>query len=318
MMRCCPKCGAYSADGLLTFCLVDGTPLLAISPESSAWSEGVRVLEEGERSLRKQRRKLRWRRIVMGATTMVITTMVVCVVAVNGWIYLKPNPDRRHPQPPYLSTLPGVGGSIMPNPDIAPVPDQPTLPGTATLSPDREPSPSRSTGPSPSPDSGTPTPSPTLTLTMVFTPTPTPTPTPPTPTPTPTPSPTPSPSPRPVVVFALPSPSPTPSPECSDADASRIRTTIFNRFTGAWQQAIEGERNQIVARYAVPGVPPPEASLGEVGYDLIFVKPCKAAVVRATYTWQVRTNLNGTVRSVNVPREKRFACGKVLGAWFCS
>jgi hypothetical protein len=90
MMRLCPKCGDYYADTLLAFCLTDGMPLLNVDPTSENWSEGARVIEEKENALRKQKRKLKWRRVLLSAMTMMIVTMVVLVVAANSIIYLKP------------------------------------------------------------------------------------------------------------------------------------------------------------------------------------------------------------------------------------
>lgn len=89
MLRTCPKCGAFYAVGS-PFCLADGTPLLDVDPASEKWSEGSRIVEEQSRKLARQTRRLKWRRILTTGTTLVIVTMVVTMVAVNSWIYLKP------------------------------------------------------------------------------------------------------------------------------------------------------------------------------------------------------------------------------------
>jgi cytoskeletal protein RodZ len=103
MIRTCPKCGDYYADALLAFCLADGAPLVNVDPRGESWSECARVIEEKENALSKQKRKLKWRRVVMSAMTMLIATMVVCVVAVNSFIYLKPKPEEVAPAKPPTS-----------------------------------------------------------------------------------------------------------------------------------------------------------------------------------------------------------------------
>ena len=101
-----------------------------------------------------------------GMTTLVVT-MVVCVVAVNGWIFLTPKDDGPGGQV-VASTAPGdVGGTILLNADPSPTPDVPT-PTTAST---QSASPERLAPPSPSP-------SPSVKVIETVTPTPTPTPTP--------------------------------------------------------------------------------------------------------------------------------------------
>src|ERR1044071_9995297 len=92
MIRICPKCGDYYADASLAFCLVDGTPLINVDPLSERWSEGTRVIEEKENALRKQKRKLKWRRVMV--STMAVATLVVMVVAVNSFIVVEPGPEE--------------------------------------------------------------------------------------------------------------------------------------------------------------------------------------------------------------------------------
>jgi hypothetical protein len=94
MMRLCPKCGDYYTDAALAFCLSDGAPLMSVEPSSESWSEGSRVIKEKEHALRRQTRKLKWRRIALRTMTMALVVMVVCVVAVNSWIYLRPQPEE--------------------------------------------------------------------------------------------------------------------------------------------------------------------------------------------------------------------------------
>lgn len=262
-MRLCPKCRDYYADASLAFCLNDGTPLIDVSPRSESWSEGERVIEEKENALRKQARKIKWRRVLFSAMTMLITTLVVFVVAVNSFIYLKPEQEEVAPGAP-VSTWP----TVTPSPTASP--------GAATII-----------------------------------------------TQTPTPTPKPSSSPRPT-----PSPSPqltsTPAPTCTDADKSREREIIIRRFGDRWRRNIESERSQVIARNAPAGadnaptgVDNAEASLGPIEYQITFPEACMPGFVRARYAWQIRTNVNGTIRVATVAKEKRFTCLKVGGAWLC-
>lgn len=138
MIRICLKCNAYYADDSLAFCFVDGTPLVKLDPSSEQWSEGVRVIEEKANVQRKLERKLKWRRVVTSTITTLMVAMFVCVVVVNGLIYLKPNQE----------------------------PEKPLQQATA---------PTGTPSPQPSPPVTPPTPSPSLTLATTPTPTPTPT-----------------------------------------------------------------------------------------------------------------------------------------------
>ena len=105
MIRTCPKCGDYYADGALAFCLVDGAPLIDVAPHTESWSEGTRVVEEKERALRKLGRTVKWRRVFMSAMTTLIVTLVVCVVAVNSYIYLRPKQEEEvSPKPTATET----------------------------------------------------------------------------------------------------------------------------------------------------------------------------------------------------------------------
>jgi hypothetical protein len=223
-MWVCPKCGDYYADAGLAFCLADGTPLIGVDPASEVWSEGTRVIEEKANALRKQKRKLKWRRILLSAMTMLVATLVVIVVAVNSYIYLKPKPEEN------------------------------VLPKT------------------------------------------------PTPTPTPTP------------------------PVCVEADESLERESLIGRFADTWRQKIEGEREKIIAANMPAGnananvrggFASAEAALGLIEYEISFPKVCTASV-KAQYVWEVRQNVNGTVKVVPVAKKKRFACTKTGETWSCS
>jgi hypothetical protein len=328
-MRTCPKCGDYYADDLLAFCLADGTPLVGVTPHSESWNEGVRVVAEKEAALRKQRRRFRWRHVLMSATTTLVMTTVVCVVTVNSLLYLAPGPEEvsraaaSTPAPPpnaKLTTAPpelrepttADPTPVVPitpaselNPVPTPLPTAAPNPTTDTSTPTGDKQPTPPSTPTPPPSTPTPTPSPT----PASTPTPLPTPT-PTPTPSPTPTPTPSPSPTPIL-------KPTPA-ECSDADKAREREFIISEFEGRWRQKIEGDRRKILAENARDAAAGAEASLGGIEYESLFFKSCTVDFITARYTWQVRTNVNGTIRTVTVPKSKRFACVKIGGAWGCS
>lgn len=92
-MRICPKCNSYSADFSLAFCLADGTPLVRVDPSSQRWSEGVRVIKENEKAMSIQLRKSKLRRILMSLVTIVMVSLVVFVMTMNGYIYLKPSQE---------------------------------------------------------------------------------------------------------------------------------------------------------------------------------------------------------------------------------
>jgi hypothetical protein len=86
MMRLCPKCGSYSLDGALAFCLVDGTPLVSVDPGSDKFSEGSRFLAEKENASRGHTRKLKWLRI---SSKVIITLIVIAgayLLVASGFI----------------------------------------------------------------------------------------------------------------------------------------------------------------------------------------------------------------------------------------
>jgi hypothetical protein len=139
MIRTCPACGDFYADASLLFCPSDGTPLADVSPHDETWAEGSRVVEEKERLLRSQTRRLKLRRAVMTTMTVLITTMVVCVVVVNTYIYLAPQPDA----PVVVAAVtprPSPKPSETPRP--TPTPDSPSsLPFVPAITPTPTPSP---------------------------------------------------------------------------------------------------------------------------------------------------------------------------------
>jgi hypothetical protein len=126
MIRTCPKCGDYYADALLAFCLADGTPLGNVAPTSEKWNEAARAIQAKERILSKQKRKLKWRRIVM--STMAITTLVMLLVAVNALISVETVPNRDIASRPSIpETTPAVVNDSSPASvaaEVSPAPSQ--------------------------------------------------------------------------------------------------------------------------------------------------------------------------------------------------
>ena len=125
MMRICPKCGDYSAESSLAFCPADGTPLVNLDPSSEKWGQGAKVIEKKQQALRQQKRRLKWRRVVL--STMTILTLVAFVLgAVRSRFYLEP------PQSPMLTATPTVTGTPTPMPATP----TPTSTPTPTPTPD--------------------------------------------------------------------------------------------------------------------------------------------------------------------------------------
>jgi hypothetical protein len=226
---------------------------------------------------------------------MLIAIMVVCVVVVNSFIYLKPKQEEVVLDKPLTpATTPSqLSASVIPSKPGEPVPTpktQPTVKPRPTASP---------------------------IAAKIITPTPTPTPTPrPTPSHTPTPTPKPSPSPN-LIPLLAPQPTPASAPKCSDADKSREREAIIKRFGDRWRRNIEGERSNVINRNAQTGVDNAEASLGPIEYQITFIDTCVLGFVRVRYVWQSRTNVNGTIKVATVAKEKRFNCVKIGGSWLC-
>jgi len=270
MIRTCPKCGDYYADALLAFCLADGTPLVNVDTRSESWSEGTRVIEEKENALRTQKRKLKWRRVVMRAMTTLIATMVVCVVAVNSFIYLKPKPEEV-------------------------VLNKPSTPETTSVEA------TDSTTPN-APDEPASTPSPTLEAESPATPIPSQTP----------------------ILIRTPTPTPTPTPVCSDAEKSRARESIIRRFKSLWQNSIERDHNEILARAMKMGIGNVEPTLVPIKPKLEFSKTCERADVTVNYEWRLTPRFNGLPNFNGLPRAevsmkgtKSFICNRTGEAWHC-
>ena len=82
---------------------------------------------------------------------------------------------------------------------------------------------------------------------------------------------------------------------------------------GALRQLIEGERSRI--KPDRQHQEPVEVSLTSLEYQFTFTKKCKAAVVTASYVWQIR---GPAMAPVDSRRRRTFGCAKVFGAWICS
>lgn len=110
---------------------------------------------------------------------------------------------------------------------------------------------------------------------------------------------------------------PTPKTECSDSDKERIAANLIASFGASWRRNIEQERSRIIAATFGVDVQTAVATLGPIEFQPTLPK-CSAAVVTARYVWQVKADLPQGIKAVTVPRVRRFACGKVLGAWICN
>lgn len=340
MMRLCPKCGDYFADPSLAFCLGDGTPLVDVNPLSESWGEGRRVVEGKENALRLQQRRLRRRRILSVAVTMLIATMVLLVVAVNGIIYLKPQREEvalaTPPAPPATTPAEPVG-SVTPS-----VPEETSPTSSPTPTATRKPTPTPTLTPTPTPVykisgrvtaggkalggvnltlGGSKTASATTDANGNYTFSRLPAGGSYTVTPAGTKIDF-TPRRRPInnltrdqsadFVATVQSE----QTECSDADQSREREIVTNSCRGVWRQNIEGDQNKILAEFGVSGIEDVKAVLSvKIDYQITFSETCQAGVATARYKWQV------TAPAIRIgaprPREKRFNLVKVGGRWRC-
>ena len=124
MIRTCPKCADYYADSSLEFCLVDGTPLLNVDPQSKGWNKGKRIIEEKGKAFRKQQRTRKWRRVLLCAMTMLMVVVVASMVVFNSLIYLTVMPEKTAPAEPSIpnpAATPITVKTDAPTPDTTPV-----------------------------------------------------------------------------------------------------------------------------------------------------------------------------------------------------
>lgn len=303
MMQLCPKCGDYYADASLAFCLKDGTPLVEVSPRSESWRKGEQVIEEKENVLRKQKRRLKWRRVFMSVMTMLIATMIVCVVAVNSFIYLKPQPDEvvlvkplthaSEPAEPSGSTMPSTPGGSAPTPDTI----TPTTTPKISATPSRKDANSNTnvnthsnTNANANINTNHNTNINTTNNANINTN---------------------------VNInhninanININTNSDIRPPVCSDADQRRESEAIIKSFGAIWQQRIGSDRREIIAQAGQAGA---FAVLSPLKYESKFLKGCSAALITARYAWQV----DSPTGVVTIPKKKGFTCIKLGGAWLC-
>lgn len=110
---------------------------------------------------------------------------------------------------------------------------------------------------------------------------------------------------------------PTPKSECSDSDKQRLAASLEATFGAQWRRNIERDRSRIIAATVGVETRNAVATLGPIEFQPALTT-CSAALITARYAWQVKADLPQGPRIVTVPQIKRFACGKVLGAWLCN
>jgi hypothetical protein len=141
-MRICPKCGSYSADPLVTFCLSDGMPLGEVPAGSDSWQEGAKAIKEQEEAQRQRRRRLKARRMLMTLVTVLLMAGTLLLLAARSWVYI----------PPKAVVI--TDGSPSPTPTLTPSPTPVESPSpTPTPTPTASPSPTPTASPSPTPES---------------------------------------------------------------------------------------------------------------------------------------------------------------------
>jgi hypothetical protein len=64
---------------------------MGVDPSSEKWREGSKLIEQNQTARKKLQRKLKWRRIIVSATTLLVATTVLLVVTLNGVFHLKPD-----------------------------------------------------------------------------------------------------------------------------------------------------------------------------------------------------------------------------------
>jgi hypothetical protein len=105
--------------------------------------------------------------------------------------------------------------------------------------------------------------------------------------------------------------------ECTEADESRERSNIIATYGPRWSKAIESERPRIIAEIVRDGEVA-EATSGRLQAQVSFLQECKVAYVTIRYIWQVRTfNQGRPARALNIPRQQRLFCGRIIGGWLC-
>lgn len=109
-----------------------------------------------------------------------------------------------------------------------------------------------------------------------------------------------------------------PESKCTRDDVDRDRKIIIDMYSARWRESVERERRKVIAESARDGLTA-EATLVPQEPQIMFVKECKAATVTYKYIWKIKVFDAATpVRDLNVPKQRIFGCGKMLGRWFCS
>ncbi len=98
---------------------------------------------------------------------------------------------------------------------------------------------------------------------------------------------------------------------CTEDDQARARDALLRRYSGEWQRTIESEEARIIAETLTRNVPvgveprttEATASLGAIRYEVAFIG-CAPDTVTAIYEWKVSMLLNGTRKSVLVPKRR--------------
>lgn len=353
MIRTCPRCGDFYAGDALAFCTADGTPLVDVATPGEGWSEGARVVEEKTKALRKRERRLRWRRWMWSAVTTLLVTLVVCVLAVNVYIYLGPKQKEVALVPSSTPTLtPTVTPSPTPTPSQTPTPVY-IISGRVTVgdtflsginvmldgaksSLTKTDSRGRySFGGLPEGGSYTVTPDGARTT---FTPR--------------------SHSVKNLARDVSADFAGTALPECVFADEVKEDQNIRKDFADSWLKLVRGEREKVIAEHTPPrdsndnrlappsdnrlALPPdnrrtPPSENGRIRpspdrrvpvlrnnatlveplqYEIRFPRMCRASVT-VTYEWRVRHNVNGRWEVAPVRGRRRFECKKVGETWRC-
>lgn len=107
------------------------------------------------------------------------------------------------------------------------------------------------------------------------------------------------------------------SKPASVCDENRERKNLLARYEAGWHDNIKGERPSIIAGNVRDGEIA-EATLGPLDTQISFFEECKAASVTVRYVWQINKFYKGEpAKALNVPKRRRFLCGKILGGWFC-
>lgn len=105
--------------------------------------------------------------------------------------------------------------------------------------------------------------------------------------------------------------------KCTEDDENRERRKIRASYEAGWLDGIRGERPKVIAGIVRDGEVA-EAALRTSDPQISFFEECRVAHVAVRYEWQVNTFFNGRpARVLNLPKQRRYICGKVLGGWFC-